>query len=149
MADIGTAVAGFTAILESEFDIPVIDKDIEEEFPRPAFIIQTENITHDRIGLYPHDNFDLEIYYFSPNRYSGYADLYGIMQKIQDLLGADRIIFPDGYMIPTETQDYELDRKDMTLKVTVNVDMVHPYTEPEGELMEVLNDRINGYEKEG
>ena len=32
MADIGTAVAGFTAILESEFDIPVIDKDIEEDF---------------------------------------------------------------------------------------------------------------------
>lgn len=149
MADIGTAVAGFTAILESEFDIPVIDKDIEEDFPRPAFIIQTENITHDRIGLYPHDNFDLEIYYFSQNRYSGYADMYNIMKKIQELLSVDRVTFPDGYMIPTEEQDYELDRKDMTLKVTVNVDMVHPYTEPEGELMEVLNDRIKGYEKEG
>lgn len=96
MADIGTAVAGFTAILEAEFDIPVIDKDIEEDFPRPAFIIQTENITHDRIGLYPHDNFDLEIYYFSPSRYSGYADLYGIMQKIQELLSVDRVTFPDG-----------------------------------------------------
>ncbi len=130
MADIGTAVAGFTAILEAEFDIPVIDKDIEEDFPRPAFI-------------------DLEIYYFSPSRYSGYADLYGIMQKIQELLSVDRVTFPDGYMIPTEEQDYELDRKDMTLKVTVNVDMVHPYVEPEGELMEVLNNRIKGYEKEG
>lgn len=37
----------------------------------------------------------------------------------------------------------------MTLKVTVNVDMAHPYVEPERELMEVLNNRIKGYEKEG
>ena len=148
MADIGTAVEGFTKILESTFGIPVIDKDIEEDFQRPAFIIQTENITHDRIGMYPHDNFDMEIYYFSPDRYSGYADLYGVMKKLQEILSVDRVIFQDGYMIPTETQDYELDRKDMTLKVSVNVDMVHPYTEPEGELMEVLNDKIIGYAKE-
>ena len=148
MADIGTAVEGFTKILESTFGIPVIDKDIEEDFQRPAFIIQTENITHDRIGMYPHDNFDMEIYYFSPDRYSGYADLYGVMKKLQEILSVDRVIFKDGYMIPTETQDYELDRKDMTLKVSVNVDMVHPYTEPEGELMEVLNDKIIGYAKE-
>lgn len=148
MADIGTAVEGFTKILENTFGIPVIDKDIEEDFQRPAFIIQTENITHDRIGMYPHDNFDMEIYYFSPDRYSGYADLYGVMKKLQEILSVDRVIFQDGYMIPTETQDYELDRKDMTLKVSVNVDMVHPYTEPEGELMEVLNDKIIGYAKE-
>ena len=143
MANIGTAVAGFVALLEKEFSIDVIDKDIQEDIPRPSFVLQVENITRDKIGALPHDNFDLEIWYFAPKREQGYAGLYGIMQRMQELFGGDYVSFADGYKIPVEVMEYDLDRKDMTLLTTLNIDMVYDYIE-QGECnMETLNNNVN------
>lgn len=142
MADISTAIAGFTEFLEKEFRCSVIDKDIQEDIPRPALVLQTTNITHDKIGALPHDNFDLEIYYFAPKKENGYAELYGVMKKMQDIFSEDYIAFADGYKIPVEATDYELNRRDMVLLTTLNIDMVHSYVEAGEYDMETLNNHL-------
>ena len=141
------AVAGFTELLEKDFSIPVIGKDIQENFPRPAFVLQTENIEKDKIGLLDHVNFDLEIYYYGKSRNSGYAELYTIMQKMKNLLSHDRVTFSNGYIMPIEEIEFLLNRKDMVLLTTLNLDMVDEYTEPEygnTAMMEELHTRLKG-----
>lgn len=79
MADILTNV---TKRLEETFGIPVIDKDIEEDIPRPAFVIDADEIKKDMFGLMEHIEFKLRIIYFAPSIYSGYAELYGVLDNL-------------------------------------------------------------------
>ena len=76
MADVGDILTKVTDMLKDTFGIEVIDKDIEEDIQRPAFIIDTDEITKDKFGLMDHISFRLHIYYFAPSMYEGFADLY-------------------------------------------------------------------------
>ena len=54
MAGIADILKKVNEILESTFDIPVVDKDIEEDIKRPAFVIDTDEIEIDKYGLMDH-----------------------------------------------------------------------------------------------
>ena len=70
MAQIGDILTKVTEVLESKFEIPVIDKDIEEDIKRPAFVIDADEITKDKFGLMDHISFRLHVYYFAPSIYT-------------------------------------------------------------------------------
>ncbi len=78
MAEIKDVLKGVTEILEQSFGLKVIDKDIDENMPRPCFILDTENIEREYFGLMEHISFYLHIYYMAPERYTGYSKLYDV-----------------------------------------------------------------------
>lgn len=52
MAEVADILTNVTKRLEETFGIPVIDKDIEEDIPRPAFVIDADEIKKDMFGLW-------------------------------------------------------------------------------------------------
>ena len=146
MADVGEILTKVTDMLQKTFDIEVIDKDIEEDILRPAFVIDADEITKDKFGLMDHISFRLHVYYFAPSIHSGFADLYGILDNLMDLF-AGRIKINDTFNFTIEEQQATIYRADMAVEFVGLVDIVNPYIEDaEGVDMLDLDVKLN---KEG
>lgn len=146
MADVGDILTKVTDMLQKTFDIEVIDKDIEEDILRPAFVIDADEITKDKFGLMDHISFRLHVYYFAPSIHSGFADLYGILDNLMDLF-AERIKINDTFNFTIEEQQATIYRADMAVEFVGLVDIVNPYIEDaEGVDMLDLDVKLN---KEG
>lgn len=146
MAGVGDILTKVTDMLQDTFNIEVIDKDIEEDIPRPAFIIDADEITNDKFGLMDHISFRLHIYYFAPSMYEGYTDLYGVLDRLMDLFSG-RIKINNTFNFTIEEQQATIYRADMAVEVSVLIDIVNPYIEDsEGVDMLDLDVEVN---KEG
>lgn len=146
MAGVGDILTKVTDMLQDTFNIEVIDKDIEEDIPRPAFIIDADEITNDKLGLMDHISFRLHIYYFAPSMYEGFADLYGTLDRLMDLFSG-RIKINDTFNFTIEEQQATIYRADMAVEVSGLIDIVNPYIEDsEGVDMLDLDVEVN---KEG
>ena len=146
MADVGNILTKVTDMLQGTFDIEVIDKDIEEDIPRPAFVIDTDEITKDKLGLMDHISFRLHVYYFAPSVYGGFADLYGVLDRLMDLFSG-RIKINDTFNFTIEEQQATIYRADMAVEFAGLIDIVNPYIEDtEGVNMLDLDVEVN---KEG
>ncbi len=128
MADVGDILTKVTDMLQKTFDIEVIDKDIEEDIPRPAFVIDADEITKDKFGLMDHISFRLHVYYFAPSIHSGFADLYGVLDDLMALF-AGRIKINDTFNFTIEEQQATIYRADMAVEFVGLVDIVNPYIE--------------------
>lgn len=146
MANVGDILKKVTNMLENTFDIEVIDKDIEEDIPRPAFVIDTDEITKDKFGLMDHISFRLHVYYFAPSIYNDYAKLYGVLDNLMTLFDG-RIKINDTFNFTLEEQQGTIYRADMVAELSGLIDIVNPYVEnEEGDEMLDLDVDIN---KEG
>ena len=142
MAQIGDILTKVTEVLESKFEIPVIDKDIEEDIKRPAFVIDADEITKDKIGLMDHISFRLHIYYFAPSIYNGYAELYGVLDNLADAFDG-RIYINDTFNFTLEEQQGTIYRADMAVELSGMIDIVNPYVGEEGADMLELDVEID------
>ena len=145
MAQIGDILTKVTEVLESKFEIPVIDKDIEEDIKRPAFVIDADEITKDKFGLMDHISFRLHVYYFAPSIYNGYAELYGVLDNLADAFDG-RIYINDTFNFTLEEQQGTIYRADMAVELSGMIDIVNPYVGEEGADMLELDVEID---KEG
>lgn len=142
MAQIGDILTKVTEVLESKFEIPVIDKDIEEDIKRPAFVIDADEITKDKIGLMDHISFRLHVYYFAPSIYNGYAELYGVLDNLADAFDG-RIYINDTFNFTLEEQQGTIYRADMAVELSGMIDIVNPYVGEEGADMLELDVEID------
>lgn len=131
MAGIADILKKTNEILESIFDIPVIDKDIEEDIKRPAFVVDTDEIEIDKYGLMDHISFRLNIYYFAPSIYSGYAELYSVLDRLMRAFYG-RIKINDTFNFTLEEQRGTIYRADMAVEMSGKIDIVNPYIEENG-----------------
>lgn len=131
MAGIADILKKVNEILESTFDIPVVDKDIEEDIKRPAFVIDTDEIEIDKYGLMDHISFRLHVYYFAPSIYNGYAELYGVLDRIMEAFYG-RIKINDTFNFTLEEQQGTIYRADMAVEMSGTIDIVNPYIEENG-----------------
>ena len=142
MAQIGDILTKVTEVLESKFEIPVIDKDIEEDIKRPAFVIDADEITKDKFGLMDHISFRLHVYYFAPSIYNGYAELYGVLDNLTDAFDG-RIYINDTFNFTLEEQQGTIYRADMAVELSGMIDIVNPYVGEEGADMLELDVEID------
>lgn len=142
MAQIGDILTKVTEVLESKFEIPVIDKDIEEDIKRPAFVIDADEITKDKFGLMDHISFRLHVYYFAPSIYNGYAELYGVLDNLTDAFDG-RIYINDAFNFTLEEQQGTIYRADMAVELSGLIDIVNPYVGEEGADMLELDVEID------
>lgn len=132
MATVADIIAAVTEQLETKYNIPVIDKEIKEGFPRPAFVVETENITKDQIGKLEHYHFDLVITFFAAKLEKGWAGLYQ-MQESMGKLFFGKVQLSENFLLPVEEVEWVMDRKDMALEMQFEVDIVNPYYDKEAE----------------
>ncbi len=146
MADIVDILAKTKEVLENAFNIQVIDKDIKEDIERPAFIINTDEITKNKFGLMDHISFRMHIYYFSAEMNNRSAELHEMLNNIENLF-AGRIKINDTFNFTLEEQKGKINMADMTAELYGLIDIVDPYLEDaEGVDMQELDVNLN---KEG
>jgi len=144
---IGNIIAGITERIEKEFNISVVDKDITElNNQKPAFVIETDDIESDKIGLMEHCSFIVRIYYMADNRYKGYADLYTIAERLLKLFAGNLALNAGDTVIrcvTLEEQEIEMSRADMGVCLSGRIDFVNSYEDTEtAEIMDDINVEI-------
>ena len=93
-----------------------------------------------------HYNFSIHVYYLAESRYSGYADLYTVAEKLLEVFTERLFLNVDESVIKcvtVEEQTIEMSRADMGVHFSGKIDFVNPYKDTdEAEFMEELNVEI-------
>lgn len=126
MAGAGDVIRAVTKLLEDTFQLTVVDKDVDENVPRPCFIIDVDNMKKDYLGLLEHISFNIHIYYIAPELYAGYANLFDVAVSIQNAL-RHPIFLDDTFCITIEEQSIDISRVDMGIEIVGLVELVNPY----------------------
>ena len=148
MAEVADILTNVTKRLEETFGIPVIDKDIEEDIPRPAFVIDADEIKRDMFGLMEHIEFKLRIIYFAPSIYNGYAELYGVLDNLAAAFEG-RIKINETFNYTLEEQEGTIYKADMAVELSGKIDIVNPYLENEEDQKDMLELDVQVKEKKG
>ena len=78
-----------------------------------------------------HISFRLHVYYFAPSIYNGYAELYGVLDRIMEAFYG-RIKINDTFNFTLEEQQGTIYRADMAVEMSGTIDIVNPYIEENG-----------------
>lgn len=111
-------------LIEKEYpDYPVVDYDVEEDFPRPSYFINVENVHTEWVAVdYVQESSDLEITFFAPNRYEGFLELLDMKNNLTMLFNEPLQITDTFFVTLLETQS-ELFKNDkvLTFSFTANI----------------------------
>lgn len=111
-------------LIEKEYpNYPVVDYDVEEDFPRPSYFINVENVHTEWVATdYIQESSDLEITFFAPNRYEGFLELLDMKNNLTMLFNEPLQLNDTFFVTLLETQS-ELFKNDkvLTFSFTANV----------------------------
>lgn len=111
-------------LIEKEYpDYPVVDYDVDEDFPRPSYFINVENVHTEWVAIdYVQESSDLEITFFAPNRYEGFLELLDMKNNLTMLFNEPLQITDTFFVTLLETQS-ELFKNDkvLTFSFTANI----------------------------
>lgn len=111
-------------LIEKEYpDYPVVDYDIEEDFPRPSYFVNVENVHTEWVATdYIQESSDLEITFFAPNRYEGFLELLDMKNNLTMLFNEPLQVTDTFFVTLLETQS-ELFKNDkvLTFSFTANI----------------------------
>lgn len=134
VVDVIKAVSG---LIETEFGTPPVTKDIREGFLRPCFFAEPYLMQCGSAGDMRDDVFGFRIFYFSERSYTGYLDLLEKQTALRDLLEDPVPVSEDFYIYP-EGLDFELQREDMVLIASFNVENVQLPEDTDTETSELM-----------
>lgn len=117
-------IRALSELIEKEYpDYPVVDYDVEEDFPRPSYFINVENVHTEWVATdYIQESSDLEITFFAPNRYEGFLELLDMKNNLTMLFNEPLQITDTFFVTLLETQS-ELFKNDkvLTFSFTANI----------------------------
>ena len=117
-------IRALSELIEKEYpDYPVVDYDVEEDFPRPSYFINVENVHTEWVAVdYVQESSDLEITFFAPNRYEGFLELLDMKNNLTMLFNEPLQITDTFFVTLLETQS-ELFKNDkvLTFSFTANI----------------------------
>lgn len=113
-------------LIEKEYpDYPVVDYDVEEDFPRPSYFINVENVHTEWVAVdYVQESSDLEITFFAPNRYEGFLELLDMKNNLTMLFNEPLQITDTFFVTLLETQS-ELFKNDKVLAFSFTANIVN------------------------
>ncbi len=67
-------IRALSNLIEKEYpNYPIVDMDIEEDYPRPSYFIEVESVKTQWVAVdYLEELSDLQIVFFAENRYEGF-----------------------------------------------------------------------------
>lgn len=146
MITIIDTIRGISGWIETNFGEPPTTKDIQEGFDRPCTYVQPVDMSTSRESELRVDTFTIEITRFSERSSEGYLELLQYQKKFTELLEMPIPVTDSFFLFPEEVQ-FELDRDDMYLVVSFEVNNIQDskdvITAPLMEKLE-LEERIGG-----
>lgn len=120
MIGIIDTIRGLSEWIEENFGEPPTTKDLLEGFDRPCTYIQPVEMSTSKESQLRVDEFTIEIIRFSEQSYDGYLELLDYQERFTDLL-EQPVPVSDSFLLYPEEVTFELDREDMALLVSFDV----------------------------
>ena len=123
MITIIDTIRGISDMIEENFGEPPTTKDIQEAFDRPCTYVQPVNISTSKESELRVDEYSIEIVRFAERTHEGYLELLQYQATFTELL-ENPIQVSDSFFLYPEEVEFELDRDDMYLAVTFDLNNI-------------------------
>lgn len=106
---------------------PVVDMDVDEDYPRPSYFIDVEDVNTSWVATdYIKESSNLKIVFFAENRYEGFLDLLDMKNNLT-------MLFDDPIRVSDEKNEYyvkmlttasDLYKQDKVLTFNIQADLI-------------------------
>lgn len=121
-------IRALSELIEHNYpNYPVVDMDIDEDYPRPSYFIDVEDVNTSWVATdYIKESSNLKIVFFAENRYEGFLDLLDMKNNLT-MLFDDPIHVSDGtneYYVKMLTTTSDLYKQDKVLTFNIQADLI-------------------------
>lgn len=121
-------IRGLTELISEKYpNYPVCDMDIDEDYPRPSYFIDVEDVNTSWVATdYIKESSNIQIVFFAENRYEGFLDLLDMKNNLT-------VLFDEPLHISDETSEYyvsllttnsDLYKQDKVLTFNLQADLI-------------------------
>lgn len=148
MLSVIDVIRGLTELISEKYpNYPVCDMDIDEDYPRPSYFIDVEDVNTSWVATdYIKESSNIQIVFFAENRYEGFLDLLDMKNNLT-------VLFDEPLYISDETSEYyvsllttnsELYKQDKVLTFNIQAELIQKIERVDNSpYMEQLNCNIN------
>lgn len=113
-------------MIEKEYpNYPIVDMDIDEDYPRPSYFIEVESVKSQWVAVdYLEELSDLQIVFFAENRYEGFLELLEMKNHLTQLFNEPLELY-NGYYVSLLETTSELFKGDKVLEFSFQVSIVN------------------------
>lgn len=149
MLSVIDVIRGLTELISEKYpNYPVCDMDIDEDYPRPSYFIDVEDVNTSWVATdYIKESSNIQIVFFAENRYDGFLDLLDMKNNLT-------VLFDEPLYISDETSEYyvsllttnsDLYKQDKVLTFNVQAELIQKVERVDNSpYMEELNCNIEG-----
>ena len=141
-------IRALSELIETKYpDYPVIDMDITEDYPRPGYFIEVEDVETNWVANdYIRESSNLKIVFFAAERYEGFLDLLDMKNNLTVLFD-DPLYVTDGkteYYVSLLNTTSDLYKTDKVLEFALRADLIQKVERKETQpYMDELSTNIN------
>lgn len=121
-------IRALSELIESKYpNYPVVDMDIDEDYPRPSYFIDVEDVNTSWVATdYIKESSNLNIVFFAENRYKGFLNLLDMKNNLT-------MLFDDPIRVSDEKNEYyvkmlttasDLYKQDKVLTFNIQADLI-------------------------
>lgn len=101
MLSVIDVIRGLTELISEKYpNYPVCDMDIDEDYPRPSYFIDVEDVNTSWVATdYIKESSNIQLVFFAENRYEGFLDLLDMKNNLT-------VLFDEPLYISDETSEY-------------------------------------------
>lgn len=121
-------IRALSELIEQNYpNYPVVDMDIDEDYPRPSYFIDVEDVNTSWVATdYIKESSNLKIVFFAENRYEGFLNLLDMKNNLT-------MLFDDPIHVSDETNEYyvkmltttsDLYKQDKVLTFNIQADLI-------------------------
>lgn len=147
MLSVIDVIRGLSELISTEYpQYPVCDMDIDEDFPRPSYFIDVEDVATSWVASdYIKETSNIKIVFFAENRYEGFLDLLDMKNNLTVLFDNPLYISngEEEYYVSLLNTNSDLYKSDKVLTFDITADLIQKVNRVETEPnMEELNVNI-------
>ena len=134
-------IRALSNLIEKEYpDYPVVDYDVDEDYPRPSYFIEVENVQTSWVAVdYLQETSDLQITFFAEDRYDGFLELLDMKNNVTTLF-SEPLLLDNGYYVSLLETTSEIFKADKVLQFSFSAVIVNKVERTETDfLMEELD----------
>lgn len=140
-------IRALSELIETKYpNYPVVDMDITEDYPRPSYFIDVDDIETSWVANdYIKESSNLKIIFFAAERYEGFLELLDMKNNLT-------VLFDDPLYVTNDKEEYyvsllntssDIYKADKVLEFTLRADLIQKVERKETEpYMEELNVNI-------
>lgn len=147
MLSVIDVIRALSELISNEYpNYPVVDYDVEENYPRPCYYITVEDVQTSWVASdYIKETSNIKIVFFAENRYEGFLDLLDMKNNLTVLFD-DPLLVTNGdieYYVSMLNTNSDLYKSDKVLTFDIQADLIQKVNRVEDKpYMEELSTNI-------